>query len=65
MSIFKLSKINWLLAFLHKSVKSAMNIGYCRVSTDDQNPDLQLATLKQAGCTRICTDKASSARMPL
>ena len=36
-----------------------MNIGYCRVSTEDQNPDLQLTALQRAGCKRILTDKAT------
>ena len=40
-----------------------MKIGYCRVSTDDQNPDLQLAGLKRAGCKRIFTDKATGAHV--
>jgi len=38
-----------------------MKIGYCRVSTDDQNPDMPLAALKRAGCKKICTDKATGA----
>gem|GEM_PF-2173588 len=39
-----------------------MKIGYCRVSTEDQNPDFQITALKQAGCDRIYTDRASGAR---
>jgi len=40
-----------------------MKIGYCRVSTDDQNPDLQLTALKRAGCKRLFTDKATGAHI--
>src|SRR5437763_11511643 len=38
-----------------------MKIGYARVSTDDQNPALQIAALKRAGCKRTFTDTASGA----
>jgi DNA invertase Pin-like site-specific DNA recombinase len=38
-----------------------MKIGYCRVSTKEQNPDLQLRALKKAGCKTIYTDKESGA----
>ena len=38
-----------------------MKIGYCRVSTEDQNPDLQLTALKRAGCRTIFTDRATGA----
>lgn len=39
-----------------------MRIGYARVSTLDQNPDLQLERLKEAGCERTVVEKASGAR---
>jgi DNA invertase Pin-like site-specific DNA recombinase len=37
-----------------------MKYGYARVSTDDQNPALQLAALKGAGCTKIFEDKGAT-----
>ena len=38
----------------------AMKYGYARVSTDDQNPALQLAALKKAGCQTVFKDEGLS-----
>lgn len=39
-----------------------MRIGYARISTLDQNPDLQLEKLRAAGCERVVVEKASGAK---
>jgi len=39
-----------------------MLIGYARVSTDDQNLDLQKDALNRAGCNRIQEDRLSGAK---
>jgi len=38
-----------------------MKIGYARVSTQDQNLDLQVDALRAAGCERVMTEKVSGA----
>lgn len=38
-----------------------MNVGYARVSTKDQNLDLQIEALEKAGCEKIYQEKISGA----
>ena len=37
-----------------------MKYGYARVSTDDQNPALQLSALNRAGCKTVFKDEGLS-----
>ena len=47
---------------MHKWVQMPQIVGYCRVSTDGQTLDAQIAELKAAGATRMFAEKQSGAR---
>src|SRR6202161_2694612 len=40
-----------------------MKYGYARVSTEDQNPAMQLAALKKAGCRTVFKDEVTGAHV--
>ena len=52
----------WQKAVVKQMGESSMKIGYARVSTDDQNLDLQMDALNKAGCEKIFTDHGVSNR---
>lgn len=47
---------------VHLRMVCRMMIGYARVSTQDQNLDLQTEALTRAGCEKIYEDKISEVR---
>ena len=50
-----------LQGHLRQIERISMKIGYARVSTLDQNLDLQLQALKKAGCQKVFREKVSGA----
>lgn len=45
------------------SQNDCMKIGYARVSSIDQNPNVQRDALKAAGCKKVVTEKVSGASL--
>jgi DNA invertase Pin-like site-specific DNA recombinase len=46
----------------HKKGRGMAKIGYARISTIEQNKDLQINALEEAGCTKIFTDEISGSK---
>ncbi len=45
---------------VHLAQNRTVESGHARVSTDDQNADMQLAALQKDGCEKIVTDDEKS-----
>lgn len=58
-SSYRTSQLQPSSARFPQTPADPMKIGYARVSTVEQNLDLQLRALKEDGCSAVFTDKAS------
>ena len=54
----------YLTRFKYQIQNGAMKYGYARVSTEEQNPALQLAALKRQGAKRFSSTKGYRERRP-
>ena len=52
---------NWPCPTLLRRSRHGHQLGYARVSTTDQQPQLQVDALERAGCYRVFTETASGA----
>jgi DNA invertase Pin-like site-specific DNA recombinase len=50
------------MRFSQTKEETRMLVGYARVSTEEQNLDLQLDALQQAGCEKFFHDAMSGAK---
>jgi len=58
---YRLQKYAAKATVIARSFARSMKIGYARVSTLDQNLDLQLKALRKVGCQKVFREKASGA----
>lgn len=52
--------MNYLIDYLCTKIRVMSKIGYARVSTSEQNLDLQIRALRLEGCIEIYTEKVSA-----